>query len=174
MVLPLNHPFCFGCSKVTMGFIPSPRGSEATDSWRNGGFHPFQTGDGDGNPIFQPIGSPNLGYNEYLCMSIYMCVCVRVRLRVRVCVWGMKFRSNVSWEWVFQPLGSSFVFTSAFLRLSKQHFCSILDKETPCLRPKPWQKSACWPSVVVSGISGAWPVVVESLYYNGSINIFLI
>jgi len=69
-----------------MGFIPSPRGSEATDSWRNGGFHPFQTGDGDGNPIFQPIGSPNLGYNEYLCIYIYMCVCVRVRVRVRVCV----------------------------------------------------------------------------------------
>ena len=70
MVLPPNHPFCFGCSKVTMDFIPSPRGSEATDSWRNGGFHPFQTGDGDGNPIFQPIGSSNLGYNEYVCMYI--------------------------------------------------------------------------------------------------------
>ena len=114
--------------------------------------------------------------NMYVCIYnyiyIYMCVCARVR--VRVCVWSMKFRSNVSWEWVFQPLGSSFIFTSAFLRLSKQHFCSILDKETPCLRPKPWQKSACWPSVVVSGISGAWPVVVESLYYNGSINNLLI
>ena len=121
MGLPPNHPFCFGC----------PRGSEATDSWRNGGFHPFQTGD-----IFQPIGSSNLGYNEYVCLYyiyiyilyiyiyyiyiyIYICACACACACGCacgcgcgcgcVCVWSMKFRSNVSWEWVFQPLGSSFL-----------------------------------------------------------------
>ena len=157
MVLPLNHPFCFGCSKVTMGFIQVQGARKRPTPGATADFIRFKPGMGMETLYFNLLDHPTWDImNIYVYIYIYVCVCVCACASACacVCVWGMKFRSNVSWEWFFQPLGSSFVFTSAFLRLSKQHFCSILDKETPCLRPKPWQKSACWPSVVVSGISG--------------------